>query len=534
MYKRGSGILLHPTSLPGPHGIGELGPAAFRLVDWLARAGVSYWQVMPLGPTGYGDSPYASPSAFAGNPNLISLEWLAGEGLLTGDELRPFHDLPVDNVDFGAVVPMRRTVLESAFRRWCDGGGDTSDLFRAFAGGGQTASPPSRSAESAATSAAWLDDYCLFAAISDERGGESWARWPEPLRRRDPSALRETRERLFDRWLLHAFLQFQFRRQWSELKRYANERGIRIVGDIPIFVAYDSADVWANQELFELDGAGLPTVVAGVPPDYFSADGQLWGNPVYRWSAIRERGYAWWIERARNTFELVDMARIDHFRGFAASWSVPVDAATARSGYWTRGPGAEVFEAIKSALGEAAFIVEDLGLITPDVHALRDELGYPGMKVLHFAFDGDPDNMYLPHTYASNSVVFTGTHDNDTTIGWFETLDRETRERVCAYLGRDGADPAWELIRLAFASVADLAIVPLQDVLRLGSGARMNRPGAALGNWSWRFRADALTEGLADGLRHFATIYGRTPTPPKERTFDPFDYTAPGAEHPLH
>jgi 4-alpha-glucanotransferase len=518
MLTRGSGILLHPTSLPGPNGIGEIGSLAFRFIDWLQRAGMTYWQLMPLGPTGFGDSPYASSSAFAGNPMLISLDWLTGDGWLQPHELEPLHELAIDAVDFGAVISAKRGVLWTAFERWEAADGADSEEFHAFEHQEE----------------AWLDDFCLFVAIKESHGGAPWSDWEPGLRLREPAALDEARTRLRREVLFHAFMQFQFRRQWRQLKAYANDRGIRIIGDIPIFVAFDSADVWTNRDLFELDEDGRSTVISGVPPDYFSADGQLWGNPVFDWQKNRETGFAWWVERARGTLDLVDIIRIDHFRGFAASWSVPAGSETAAGGYWTRGPGEDVFDAIRSALGPIEIIVEDLGLITPDVTSLRDRLGYPGMKVLQFAFDGDPWNMYLPHTYESNCVVYSGTHDNDTTIGWFETLDDQTRQQVQAYIGRDGADIAWDIMRLAFSSVADLAIVPLQDVLRLGTGARMNRPGQPVGNWSWRFRQEALNDALADGIRQFAAMYARLPRPPKPAGSDPFDYTAPNSEHPLH
>jgi 4-alpha-glucanotransferase len=480
---------------------------------------MSRWQIMPLTPTGFGDSPYASPSAFAGNPNLISLEWLAGDGLLAPEDLIPFHQLPAERVDFSALVPMRRHALSTAFRTWREHGGDDSDDFLAFIDAEST----------------WLDDFCLYSAISDENDGRSWSTWDDELRFRDADALVSAKVRLNDGWYFHAFLQYRFRQQWQELKRYANQRGIEIIGDIPIFVAYDSSDVWANQMLFQLDSEGRPHTVAGVPPDYFSADGQLWGNPAYDWDAVRRTGFRWWIERIRTTFQLVDIARVDHFRGLVASWNVPADAETARDGRWVPGPGKELFEAISVALGDVKIVVEDLGIITPDVHLLRRELGFPGMKVLQFAFDGDPKNAYLPHTFDNTSVVFTGTHDNDTTLGWFHNdLGWDAQERVRAYLGRDGSDIAWDLIRLGFSSVADLAIVPLQDVLRLGSDARMNVPGAPMGNWSWRFTEHQLDAGHAAGIRQFAALYDRIPSASRTQGFDPFDYTAPGTAHPLH
>lgn len=517
MFTRGGGILLHPTSLPGSNGIGEIGDAAFRFVDWLARAGIQYWQVMPLGPTGFGDSPYASSSAFAGNPLLISLDWLAGEGLLEHPELDELRALPHHTVDFGAVIALKRGLHRAAFERWRAGGGASSDAFELFA----------------LANATWLDDFCLFTALKDAHAGAPWSTWEPGLRLRSDEALAAARDDLETPRLFHAFLQFQFRRQWNELHTYANDRGVRIIGDIPIFAAYDSVDVWANRSLFHLDEEGFPSVISGVPPDYFSADGQLWGNPVFDWSENRSTGFAWWVDRVRTTLNLVDIMRIDHFRGFAASWSVPADAQTAASGFWSRGPGEDVFDAIRSALGEVDIIVEDLGLITSDVHELRERLGYPGMKVLQFAFDDDPWNAYRPHMYESNAVVYTGTHDNDTTIGWFNGLNHAAQQRVSSYLGHDGSDIAWECIRAAFSSVADIAIAPLQDVLRLGSEARMNRPGSAIGNWSWRYEADQLSDGLADGLRLFVEIYGRAKPTQRTTTTDPYDYTSENPAHPL-
>ena len=518
MLERGSGILLHPTSFPGPYGIGDLGPGSFRFVDWMEAAGQRFWQLMPLGPTGFGDSPYASPSAFAGNPLLISLDWLRGDGLLIDDDFVGAPSFSDEHVDFGAVIPFKQSMLRKAFARWRQQQGDASEAFELFR----------------LQHAHWLADFALFMSIKDEMDGANWTSWPEGTRLRKPDAISESRTRLADEELFHSFVQFAFRKQWQELKHYANERGIRVIGDIPIFVAMDSADAWANRELFELDERAMPTVVSGVPPDYFSADGQLWGNPVFNWEANRELNFAWWIERVRATLDLVDIIRIDHFRAFAASWSVPAAAETAASGFWTRGPGEDVFDAIASALGPIEMVVEDLGLITRDVVDLRQRLGYPGMKVLQFAFNGDPLNVYLPHMYESQCVVYTGTHDNDTTIGWFTSLDEVNRARVQSYIGRDGRDVAWDLIRVALASVASVALFPLQDVLRLGQEARMNTPGRAGGNWGWRYRPEQLDDNLARGLRSLTDMYGRGPVAEIERGTDPFDYTVDGALHSLH
>lgn len=515
-FPRESGILLHPTSLPGPHGIGDLGDAAFRFVDWMQKAGQRLWQVMPLGPTGFGDSPYASPSAFAGNPWLVSLSWLGGDGLLAGSDWDDIPDFPDDHVDFERVVPFRRVMLRKAFDRFRRGaGGVYRQPFEAFCEKEER----------------WLDDYALFMALKEHYGGAAWTEWPTETRLRQPEALDAMRQELSNEVRFHKFVQFQFRRQWGTLKQYANQRGIRVVGDIPIFVAGDSADVWTNQHEFKLDDEGRAVEVAGVPPDPFSATGQIWGNPVYDWKAMRANDYKWWVDRIRVMLDTVDVVRIDHFRGFAAAWVVPADAESAVSGHWERSPGAEVFGAIQRELGDVPTIVEDLGVITPDVISLRETLGFPGMKVLQFAFENDPGNMYLPHNFDPHSVVYTATHDNQTTIGWFHSRGEQERQAVQAYLGRDGADIAWELIRTALSSVSNTAIVPMQDVLRLGDEARMNIPGQAWGNWSWRMRWDQLDDGLAAGLRHLTTIYGRGDVPDTQAP-NPWDYTMPTTEHP--
>lgn len=516
LYPRESGVLLHPTSLPGPHGIGDLGESAFRFIDWLQRAEQRLWQVMPLGPTGFGDSPYASPSAFAGNPWLVSLAWLGGDGLLEPADWGDVPHFPEDHVDFGQVAPFRQEMLRKAFNRFRRGAGAA---FR---------QPFSTFCEQERR---WLDDYALFMALKEHYGGAAWTEWPEETRLRESAALDRMRHELAGEIRFHQFVQFQFRRQWSTLKQYANERGIRIIGDIPIFVSGDSADVWTNQHEFKLDADGRTVEVAGVPPDPFSATGQIWGNPVFDWRAMRENGYRWWVDRIRVMLDTVDVVRIDHFRGFAAAWVVPSGADTAIHGHWERSPGAEVFAAIKRELGDVPIIVEDLGVITPDVVSLREALGFPGMKVLQFAFENDPANMYLPHNYERHSVVYTATHDNQTTIGWFNTRGDQERSAIQAYLGRDGADIAWDLIRMALASVSNTAIVPMQDLLRLGDEARMNVPGQAWGNWSWRMRWDQMDDGLADGLGQLTAMYGRGEVH-HEREPNPWDYTTPDTEHP--
>ncbi|MBM2810884.1 MAG: 4-alpha-glucanotransferase [Chloroflexi bacterium] len=493
---RSSGILLHPTSLPGPYGVGDIGPQAYRFVDFLAAAGQRLWQVLPLGPTGFGNSPYAASSSFAGNPLLVSLDGLVADGLLSAAEVNPLQDLPVDSADFEAAELFKLTVLRGVGKSFADRA--TRELlmaYRAF-----------REQE-----AHWLDDFTLFMALRERYGRSSWQHWPDGVKRRDAAAMEEARRHDRDAIDFHALVQFLFWRQWAALRRYANERGVKLIGDIPIFVALDSADVWTRPDLFWLDAGGSLTFVAGVPPDYFSATGQRWGNPLYRWDVLARQGYGWWIERLRATLRAVDVLRIDHFRGFQGYWEIPAQNETAEHGRWAPGPGREFFDAARSALGDLPIIVEDLGEITPDVVELREYLGYPGMKVLQFAFDSGPANPFLPHNFSPNCVVYTGTHDNDTTVGWFESQGESTRSYACAYLGVDGFDISWDLIRLALASVAEMAIVPLQDVLSLGTEARMNFPGRAEGNWAWRFRSDQLTADHAARLRRLTETYGRVP-----------------------
>lgn len=520
-FERASGILAHPTSFPGPHGVGDLGDAAFRFIDWLQASGQRYWQIMPLAPVGPGNSPYASVSAFAGNPLLVSLPWLVGDGLLDAADL---HDVPgfsAERVAFQESAAFKGGKLLRAYNRFRTGGAaGLRGEFQQFL----------------ESEAAWAPDYALFMALKDHFHQAGWTEWDRPIALREPHALQEWQQRLATESGFHAFVQFLFQRQWRELKRYANERGIQIIGDIPIFVAHDSADVWANQEQFRLDDQGRPLVVAGVPPDYFSSTGQLWGNPHYDWQRMAGDGYRWWVERFRSLLKLVDVVRIDHFRAFAAAWVAPAGDSTAANGRWELGPRRALFDAIRSQIGDVPIIVEDLGLITEDVHALRRELGLPGMAVLQFAFDRDPENAYLPHNYSDPVVVYPGTHDNQTTKGWFHSIDDQTRTQVQTYLGRDGSDIAWDLIRLALASTADLAIFSLQDALRLGDEARMNIPGTGEGNWGWRFTLDQLDPGTAQGLNTLTRTYGRTGerSDPDARSRDPYDYTAPNAAHPLH
>ncbi len=490
--ERASGILLHPTSLPGP-GSGDLGEPAYSWIDSLVRTGQHWWQILPLGPTGYGDSPYQSFSAFAGNPILVSLGQLASDGLLRRDELQK-GQFPSDRVDYGAVIPFRNQMLDVAWERFNESGPPAlKNEFEQFCRNERK----------------WLDDFALFVAIKESLGGASWQEWPEPIRTRRPEALETARRELGPRAARHQFVQFLFFRQWHRLREFAHARHVRIIGDIPIFVAGDSADVWANPHLFLMDSNRRQTMMAGVPPDYFSATGQLWGNPIFDWDAARREGYAWWTARMKSTLALVDVVRIDHFRGFAAAWHVPAGEITAENGAWVPGPGADLFAQLRKALGKLPLIAEDLGLITSDVEQLRDSLNLPGMRVLQFAFGGDAENPYLPHNYNNASVAYTGTHDNDTTRGWFASRSEAERDHVRRYLGRDGHDVAWDFIRLAWSSVADLAIAPLQDVLNLGSEARMNTPGRPDGNWAWRLPPDALRDDALARLKELTVLYGR-------------------------
>jgi 4-alpha-glucanotransferase len=491
---RTAGILLHPTSLPGPFGIGDLGPSAHAWLESLAESGIRTWQVLPLGPTGFGDSPYQCFSAFAGNPYLVSPESLAADDLVNATDPDFYPRLPDDAVEFGPVIQWKVGLLDRAYAAFRhQPAGALTRAYDAFR----------------AAHAAWLEDFALFMALKDAHGGAPWVEWDESLARRDASAIDEARTRLDDAIDSHRFRQFLFHRQWQALRTRARSLGIRIVGDIPIFVAHDSADVWAHRELFALERDGRPSVVAGVPPDYFSATGQLWGNPLYRWDVIAADGYRWWIERVRAILELVDVVRLDHFRGFVDYWEVPATAPTAETGRWAPGPGEPLFAALRAALGGLPLIAEDLGEITPDVLHFRDRLGLPGMKILQFAFAKDGGDPFLPHQYPRNCVVYTGTHDNDTARGWYATAPEKERDLARRYLGRDGSDFAWDLIRAAFASVADTAIVPLQDVLDLDSAARMNLPGRPAGNWAWRFRAQAFGARERARLRELVTLYAR-------------------------
>lgn len=491
---RRSGLLLHPTSLPGPFGIGELGAAAHSWLEFLAESRQSLWQVMPLGPTGYGDSPYQSFSSFAGNHLLIDLGLLAEAGYLEAGELEPLRRLPAERVEFGALIPQKTALLTLAAERFLRGASDSERAtLESFVLG----------------RADWLEEYALFMALKEANGGKAWNEWEVGLRGREPAALAAAREQLTGEISRHKVWQYWFFEQWGALRDKAKGLGIEIIGDLPIFVALDSADTWANPKLFHLGAQGAPTVVAGVPPDYFSATGQRWGNPLYDWKALEQEDYGWWVRRVRATLELVDHMRLDHFRGFAAYWEIPAEAPTAATGKWVTGPGQAFFDSLREQLGELPFIAEDLGVITPDVEALRGANSLPGMKVLQFAFAGGANDPYLPHNYPRACVVYTGTHDNDTTVGWYEALPAKERDHVRRYLGRGDENITWELCRLALASVADTAILPLQDVLNLSSAARMNTPGVAGGNWEWRFRWEDVPYWVAPNLAELTVLYGR-------------------------
>ena len=504
--KRGAGILLHPTSLPGPYGIGCLGESAFRFVDFLHRSKQKYWQVLPLGPTGYGHSPYASSSSFAGNPLLIDLDTMA-------EDLEMF-DIPV-NLDFGdqsfrvnfdAVLESKLPLLRKTARHFEEKATDQRrDEFVEFC----------------RNQASWLDDYALFMAIKEhydaiaaEKGeaAQTWnVAWDSAIACRDPEPLAKLAKELEHEVLVHKVLQFYFNRQWNAVKQYANERDILIIGDIPIFVALDSADVWSEPHLFQLDELRRPTVVAGVPPDYFSATGQRWGNPLYDWERMQADNFEWWMRRFESMRRLVDVVRIDHFRGFEAYWSIPVSCPTAVEGEWIKAPGNELFEEFNRRFADYPILAEDLGLITPEVDALRTDFGFPGMRVLQFAFAPfEPEtNHFLPHHYEARTVVYTGTHDNDTSLGWFESQTPETQQVVREYAGGCTDNVAWALIRLAHSSVANLAIIPMQDVLSLGTEHRMNTPSTIGGNWSWRMEEHHIDEDVTQRLEHMTTLYGR-------------------------
>ena len=497
LSSRTSGILLHPTSLPGSFGIGSMGKSAYNFIDFLADAGQKIWQILPLGPTGYGNSPYLCYSALAGNPLLIDLVFLQEADLLTSEDLNQLPDYPLDRVDYDLVIATKLPLLRKAAAQFQAKGVKSSlKEFSTFC----------------ERQSFWLDDYALFMAIKEANDGRSWYQWDKDLASRKLKAISEAKVQFQDNIFFHKFVQYQFYLQWQQLKQYANEKGIAIFGDIPIYVAHDSADVWAHPEIFCLDAkTGAAALMAGVPPDYFSATGQLWGNPVYDWEALTKTDFQWWIDRVRTTLEHVDIVRIDHFRGFEAFWAVPQGETTAMKGTWQKAPGAEFFTLLQKTLGDLPIVAEDLGVITPEVEALRDKFQFPGMKILHFAFDSDRDNAFLPFNFANqNCIVYTGTHDNDTTVGWFAARDQDAQARVIDYLGclcQDGIH--WALIRLALGSVAKTAIFPFQDILGLGTDTKMNTPSTIKGNWEWRCREEAFNSELSGRLKYLTYLYGR-------------------------
>ena len=503
---RRSGILLHISSLPDRYGIGNLGEPAHKFAEFLQASGQSLWQVLPVGPPGYGNSPYSSLSAFAGNPLFINLERLVEEGYLKTEDLITTQTFPTNKIDYQAVADFKIPLLKKAATQFVN-----------------TASPAEKAQFElfCQENREWLVPYAIFMSLKETYGQKAWYTWNREVRLLNQSDLTAWVNRYKTSVHQHFFLQYIFFKQWEQMKDFCNNRGIMLMGDLPIFVALDSAEVWAHQEIFDLDENGRPNTVAGVPPDYFSQTGQLWGNPLYRWNIIRDQGYSWWIKRMRMAFRLFDIVRLDHFRGFESFWAIPANARTAKEGQWNPGPGAELFTTLKKELGPLPVIAEDLGIITPEVEVLRDMFNFPGMRVLQFAWDKDPGkNIHLPHFHIKNCVVYTGTHDNTTTCGWFRGEDieyttqnkserQEQTKRALKYLGTDGREINWDFIRLAFSSVADTAIIPLQDVLGLGNESRMNTPGTTFGNWEWRLEPGELTDEITEHLRELTWLTGR-------------------------
>lgn len=497
-FMRSAGVLLHPSSLPGPYGIGTLGAEARNFVDFLAKAGLGLWQILPLGPTGFGDSPYQCLSAFAGNPYLIDPGELAALGLAKAADVEACEAPNRGKVDFGWLFAEKRKLTDLAWGNFKRGLEEAQESKSDRAGLRNLASDFARFSKE---NAFWLNDFALFSAIKETRGHYSWDKWPEGLKNRNSKALTAFAHGSGDRIERNKFAQYLFHRQWRELRAYAKAKSVAIVGDLPIFAAYDSADIWAHPELFLLDREGKPSKVAGVPPDYFTATGQLWGNPLYDWKANAEEGYAWWVSRIKAALDMVDILRVDHFRGFVDYWAVPARDRTAAGGSWERGPGLPLFKAAEAALGDLPIIAEDLGFMTGEVQELRRRLGFPGMKILQFAFEGGGDNPDYPHNYEKNSVVYTGTHDNDTCMGWIEGAAPAAARRALRYTGGRRATFAWDMIRTAWASPASIAIAPAQDLLALGTEARMNYPGRRESYWTWRLADGALTDALARKLR---------------------------------
>ncbi len=491
-----SGVLLHPTSLPSPYGIGDLGDEAYAFIDFLKRSGQHLWQTLPLTPTGFGDSPYQGFSAFAGQPLLISPAHLVALELLTWEDLSDCPSGDPSVVDYATVIPWKTNILKLASARFASKASD--ELLKEYHTFLQE-------------QAFWLDDYALYMACKDLHEGREWLAWKEEYRTPTPQVKAAMRQLLEEDMKHYFFVQFIFHKEWMALKTYANENGIQIIGDIPLFVSLDSADAWANQTLFQLDSEGFPTVVAGVPPDYFSETGQLWGNPLYDWNAHKKDGFQWWISRIQHQLQLSDYLRIDHFRGLESYWAIPADEETAINGQWLPGPGADLFLAIEHALGtDLPIIAEDLGIITPEVEALRDRFHFPGMRVLQFAFDSEEESTFLPHQFTDrNCVCYTGTHDNNTTKGWYENASEYSRDKVRCYMNTDGYNIHWDFLRTCLGTIATFAIFPLQDVLGIGEEGRMNTPGVGTNNWAWRYQKHALSDGLADALAKITHIYGR-------------------------
>jgi len=516
-FERSAGILLHPTSLPGNYGIGTIGKSAFHFIDFLVESGQKLWQVFPLGPTGYGDSPYQSFSTFAGNPLLIDLEFLKDDGLLTQTDLDQIPQFNKNHIDFGKLIEVKYELLSKAFQTFRTNTKSFSEECGSFC----------------IENEEWLNDYALFMAVKEYHGGKLWTEWEKDIAFRKQNATKKWTEKLEYRVDFQKFMQYTFFKQWRELKKYANKKGIKIVGDIPIFIAYDSSDLWANKKYFSVNEKGKLKTVAGVPPDYFSETGQLWGNPLYKWEEMEKDNFSWWVKRIKKSLEFVDTIRIDHFRGLDAYWEIPGDAPTAQKGKWVNAPGKKLFEVIKKELGELPIIAEDLGVITESVEELRDHFGFPGMKILQFAFGDEGDRKFLPHNHIKNCVVFTGSHDNDTTRGFFENEkknDTGLYEWTQRYLNYYGHDITFELIRTAYASVADIVIIPMQDILNLGTEARMNFPGKLGGNWTWRFDWEQIDSSIPLTYKGMTKMYDR---PPKEKitidTRTPEDYL-PGSK----
>ncbi|MBU1099320.1 MAG: 4-alpha-glucanotransferase [Bacteroidetes bacterium] len=496
-FKRSAGVLLHPTSLPGSHGIGELGKEAFNFIDFLAAAGQTIWQVLPMGPTGYGDSPYQCFSAFAGNPLLINLDELKSDGLLSEEDLNEFPDYDPHKIDFGSVINIKFILLWKAYETYLNNGKSFSDECKTFC----------------KENSHWLDDYALFMACKNHHQGVVWTEWSKDIAFREDGAVDIWTNKLSKEIQFQKFLQYKFFTQWTKIKEYANQHNIKIIGDIPIFIAYDSADLWSNRDQFTVDKNGKLETIAGVPPDYFSPTGQLWGNPLYRWDKMEEDNFSWWKKRLEQMLKLVDYIRIDHFRGMQAFYEIPGGSETAQHGRWMLAPGRKMFQAIKDALGELPILAEDLGIITKEVRNLRDEFGFPGMRIMQFAFGSGGEKKFLPHNYDKNTVVYTGSHDNDTTRSFFEKeseLGSDVFLHAQEYLNYYGDDICFQLIKAAQASVANIVIIPMQDMLNLGSDARMNFPGVQNGNWQWRFTWDQVNNKLANQYKEMSELYERS------------------------